>query len=114
VPNYAPDNPGMAPSAGLTYHAAAAGDSFDNNGETLLIVKNTSGSPVTVTIDDPNTQGPTSAQQFNPDVQFSVPATTGERVAGPFPAWRFNNASGQVALAFSATASVTWAAARAH
>lgn len=113
--NYAPDAPTLAPSAGPVMHAAAASDSFDNNGDVMLLVRNASGSAVTVTIDAPGAANPyPSGKQFDADVDVSVPATTGERLIGPFPPARFNDSSGRVQLSWSATTSVTWAAVRAH
>lgn len=47
--------------------------------EVVLRFANTSGAAITVTLDDPNSTTPESAQTFNPDVQVSVPATTGVR-----------------------------------
>jgi hypothetical protein len=114
--NFAPDAPSLAPAAGPTFRNAAAADSFDNNGDVLLYVKNTTGSPVTVTIDAAGlTVGPAGASAFNADVAVSVPATTGERLIGPFPPARFNDSSGRVQLSWSATgAGITWAAVRAR
>lgn len=51
-----------------------------SNDQLWLRYSNTSGSPITVTIDDPTSATPESATQFNPDVAISVPATTGVRV----------------------------------
>jgi hypothetical protein len=96
-----------------TYHAAAATDILQqNDGRVVLIVKNTGGASSVLTIDDPNSGTPPSAIQFNPDVAVTIPATTGERIIGPFPPSRFNDATGNVNLAFSATTGVTWAAVR--
>jgi hypothetical protein len=96
-----------------TYHAAASTDKLQqNDGRVVLIVKNTSGSPINCTVDDGNSQTPVGASAFNPDVVVSVPATTGERWIGPLPPSRFNDANGDVNLAFSATSGVTWAAVR--
>lgn len=48
--------------------------------EVVLRFANTSGSPITVTLDDPNSTSPENAQTaLNPDVALSVPATTGVR-----------------------------------
>jgi len=107
--NFAPDRPGFA-GASVTLRNAAAADSFDNNGQTLLIVQNTSGGAITVTVDDPNSQLP-SAQTFNPDVQRSIPSGTID-VLGPFPPGRFNDTSGRVQLAWGSTpgATLKWGA----
>jgi hypothetical protein len=109
---YTPDATLVAGIA-ATYHAAASTDILQqNDGRVVLIVKNTGGSPTNVTVDDPNSGTPPAATAFNPDVVIAVPATTGERVIGPFPPARFNDASGNVNLAFSVTTGVTWAAVR--
>ena len=110
--SYAADTVALSGLA-ATYHAAASTDKLQqNDGRVVLIVKNTSGSAVTVTIDDPNSQAPVGSVAFNPDITVSVPATTGERWIGPFLPSRFNDVNGDVNLAFSATAGVTWAAGR--
>ncbi|MGE5592590.1 MAG: hypothetical protein ACM3X3_02755 [Betaproteobacteria bacterium] len=95
-------------SAGMTPSFAAAdvaGDKFANNGRTLLVVKNGSASPVTVTV---NSQRKCD-QGFDHDVTVEVPAGS-EKWIGPLDPARFNNASGQVEVAYSAVASVTVAA----
>lgn len=107
--NFSPDRPGVA-GASATFHNAAAADSFDNNGQTLLVVRNTSGGAITITVDDPNSQL-ASALQFNPDVQRSIAAGATD-VIGPFAPSRFNDANGRVQLAFGSTPGATfqWAA----
>lgn len=72
--------PGIAP----TYAAAAGGgDRFTPGRSTWLHVKNGSGAPITVTIVTPRTDALGNAVADN---TVSVPATTGERLIGPFPA----------------------------
>lgn len=92
---------------GPTYAAAnAGGDTFPNNGRTLLHVKNGGASAVTVTL----VSAKTCNQGFQHDLQVSVPAG-GERMIGPFPPDRFNNEStGQVSVTYSGVTSVTVAA----
>lgn len=107
MPNYDPDKPGVAGVAPVS-HAAAAGDSFSNNGKTMVRVTNGGGSPITVTFDDPNSSL-AGATAFNPDVGVTV--TNGQsRIIGPFVPARFNDTNGRVQLAWSATTSVTWEA----
>jgi hypothetical protein len=110
VANFAPDRPGLAGVA-LTFHNAAAADSFDNNGQTLLVLKNSSGGAITVTVDDPNSQL-AAAQTFNPDVQRSIANGATSDVMGPFPPGRFNDANGRIQLAWGSTPGATfqWAA----
>lgn len=50
------------------------------NDHVHLRFTNTSGSIITVTLDDPTSTSPESATQFNPDVAIAVPATTGVRI----------------------------------
>lgn len=82
--------------------AAAGGDVLTNDGNTVIYVKNGGGSPITVTVTTPaSILGVAIA-----DPQVSV--TNGsEKVIGPFPPEIFNDANGQVALAYSAVTSVT-------
>ncbi|HHY47100.1 MAG TPA: hypothetical protein GX506_07370 [Firmicutes bacterium] len=95
-------NSGITP----TYSAAdVAGDKFANNGRTFLVVKNGSASAITVTV---NSQKQCD-QGFDHDITVNVPAS-GEKWIGPLDPNRFNNAQGQVEVAYSAVTSVTVAA----
>lgn len=91
--------------------AAGGGDSFANNGLCLLHIKNASGAPITVTVDDPGSPAPAGATQFNPDVAVIVPAA-GERLIGPFPPFRFNDSNGRVNLTYSGVTTLTVAVVR--
>ncbi len=71
---------GLAPSYAA---AAGGGDTFTPNDKTFLQVKNASGGAITVTIVTPRTD---SAGNAVADNTISVPATTGDRMIGPFPA----------------------------
>lgn len=96
--------------AGLnaTYHAASGGgDTIPAEDHVLLHIKNDSGVSVTATITTPATvEGLAIA-----DATCVVPAGT-ERFAGPFKPSTFGNQAGLVDIAWSATASVTFAAVR--
>jgi hypothetical protein len=59
--------------------AAAAGNSFTNDGNTFLEVKNGSGAAVNITI----TVGSYAGFAFV-DKSYTIPATTGDRMIGPF------------------------------
>lgn len=66
---------------------------FQNNGRVVLMLKNTGGEigPVVVRSQHHVTQ--------KSDIQhltLSVPATTGDVIAGPFPVWPYNDADGYV------------------
>lgn len=90
-----------------TYNAAAATDVLQqNDGRTVILVKNDGASPTNVTIDDTGSQTPVGASAFTPDVVVAVPAGE-ERLIGPFSVNRFKE---NVGLAFSEITSITWAA----
>jgi hypothetical protein len=88
-----------------TFRAVSESDTFTNDGETVLEIRNAGGSPDTVTI------AAVRPCKFgkNHDISVSVPATTGVRVLGPFPPHIFNNSSGKVTVEHSFTTSVTMA-----
>ncbi len=106
---YAAQGPGLT-EVDVTFHTAASGDKFTNDGKTMLIVKNADDDTATIcTVDDPNTAAPDGYTAFNPDVPIAC--NFGHTVvAGPFPKGRFNDVDGNVALSWSATTGVTWAA----
>ena len=84
----------VASLAGLTpaYGAAnAGGDNFVPDVDTYLHVKNTNASPKTVVVATPHTDVGGLAIT---DVSVSVPATTGEKIIGPFPAEEFGDPNG--------------------
>lgn len=87
--------------------AAGGGDKVPPNDHGYLHVKNGGGSPITVTVLVP---GNTKYGLANPDPTISVPATTGERIIGPFPADMADPADGLVAITYSGVTTVTVAA----
>lgn len=93
--------------------AAGGGDTFVNDGKTMLHVKNGGGSPITLTITSQITSqdvpglGPVDVANET----YTV-ANGAERMIGFFSPSRFNNTSGQVAVGYSAVTSVTVAAIR--
>jgi hypothetical protein len=92
---------GIAP----TFAAAdAAGDSFENDGRTVIHVKNASAGAITATIDS----AALCNHGFDHDISVSVPAG-GERMIGPFPRVRFGSPA---QVGYSAVASVSVAAVR--
>lgn len=96
---------GLAP----TYAAAAGGgDTFVNDGQTFVHVKNGGGSSVNVTVDS---TAPATVGLAQSDVVVAVPAS-GERMIGPFPPNAFDDVNGSTAIAYSAVTSVTVAAVR--
>lgn len=96
---------GITPS----YTAAIAdGHSVHGDGKTFLHVKNSGGSACTVTIQTPATvSGLAVAEQT-----VSVPATTGDKMIGPFPPNTYNQVDGDVYIDYSVTTGVTVAAIR--
>lgn len=81
---------------------AGGGDTFVNDGVTLLRFTNTSGSPITVTVVASTDATAKCSHGFAHDVAVTVPATTGDVVIGPFPTGRFNNpTTGAVSLTYS-------------
>lgn len=91
---------GLAPS----YSAVSASDTFANDGTVFLHVKNAGGSADTVTI----TSVQTCNQGATHNLTVSVPATTGDRLIGPFETSRFNDpTTGLVTVTHSFTTSVT-------
>lgn len=92
-----------------TYAAASAGgDTFTTTGKEMLHVKNTNAAARTVTIQDPNTTGPTAAKAFDADVDVVIPLTTGDKMIGPFPPSRFKDgADNLVHIDYSVDTGVT-------
>lgn len=95
--------------AAVTYNAVdgSNGNTFANNGNTLALIKNGGGSPITATFSSvPDQFGRTG------DVAVTV-AAGAERVVGPFPVALFNQTSGgnagNVNVSFSSGTSVTMA-----
>jgi hypothetical protein len=77
-------------------------------GRYVLVTRNTTGTPLVTTIDDPNSAGPTGAQAFNPDVQVTTPITTGVR-STLLDANRFRDSSGNINLTSTGAAAGTTA-----
>jgi len=93
---------GLAPAFSA---AAGGGDQFLPDADTWIVVRNAGGSPITATVTTFNTDrlGNTVA-----DNAISVPATTGERWIGPFPATEYADPTDGLAdIAYSGVTSVT-------
>lgn len=87
----------------VTFSAAAVGgDSFANNGMTLLHVKNGGAGSVTVTVNSQKTCN----YGFDHDISVAVAAGE-ERVIGTFDRERFNDNDGNVQVTYSGVTSVT-------
>lgn len=85
--------------------AAGGGDTFLPDGRTFLHVKNASGGAITVTIVTPRTDAYGNAIADN---TVSVPATTGDRMIGPFPAEAYADpTTGLANITYSGVTSLT-------
>lgn len=92
---------------GLT-PAFVAGDAvnhheFLNDGNAYLEVKNTSGSPVNVTIQTPAKMGGMDVT----DLVVSIPATSGDKRIGPFSTRTFNQSGGLVYVDLASSSGIT-------
>jgi hypothetical protein len=84
-----------------TQAAAGGGDTLQNDGQTVLYVKNGGGASINVTITPAATP---DGLAFAPRV-VAVGAGA-ERLLGPYPPVFFNDVNGQVAVTYSAVTSV--------
>lgn len=98
--------PGLTGAVPTFNTAAAGGDTFTNNGHTLIEVVNAHGSATRdVTID----ARPTSVDKDGfgniaiSDTVVTIAASS-RKVIGPFPPARFNNTSEKVSLSYSDSA----------
>jgi len=95
---------GLTPSYGA---AAGGGDEFLNSGREFIHAKNGAGVSQTVTV---NSQVACN-QGADHDAAVAIPAGQ-ERMIGPFPKNRFDDANGKVQITYSAVASLTVAVVR--
>ena len=102
---------GMTP----TFNSAAGGgDQIANNGKVILYLKNTDGSPATVTVtaQQATVSKPGFGSLTKSNASVVVPATTGEVTLGPFPIDAFNNASGNALITYTSVTALTVAVIR--
>jgi hypothetical protein len=87
-----------------TYNAAAAtGDKFSPGARVFVHAKNTNASPRVITF---ATAG--KLAEFDvADMVATIPATTGDKMIGPFPADIFAAADGLVAMTYDAETNLT-------
>lgn len=101
--------PALVPAGAPTTNAATAGPdtiALQPFGKYMLIFNNTGGAPVTVTYNDPVSQNPGNATQFNPDVPVVV--TNAQRRVSFVDAARFRDpVSGNMELSYSVTPTMT-------
>jgi len=88
--------------------ATAAGDTFTNDGNTMYVIKNGGGGPITATFNDTGSISPVSGKTFDPDVDVVVPAGQ-DAYIGPFTTARFGT---NCSVTLSADTTVTVAALR--
>lgn len=85
--------------------AAGGGDTFSPDKDTFLHVKNASGGALTVTIATPRTDAYGNAIADN---AVSIPATTGDRMIGPFPAEAYADpTTGLASITYSGATDLT-------
>lgn len=95
----------IAPTAAggtIATQAAAAGDKYVNSGSERLYIVNASGGSITVTFDSQQACN----QGFDHDTTLTVPAGA-TRLAPALPIARYNDPSGFVNVAYTATPSIT-------
>lgn len=90
----------------ITFSSAAAGDKFSNSGNERLVVKNGSGSPITVTIDSPGTCNFGLAANAAHDLVVTVAAGAESWLPVLTPV-QYNDTSGFANIVYSSTTTVT-------
>ena len=96
-----PTRAGLTP----TFTAAIAdGHSFANNGRTFLRFKNTSGSPVVVTV---RFGGSVDGTAITGGKAITVPATTGDVTTGVWPKSDYDQPDGQVWIDYASPTGVS-------
>ena len=94
-----------ASGTSLTWNSASgSGDSFSNNGRTVIIAQNGATASCAVTV--AATQTVTDASLSVPDLTISVAASTTVAI-GPLPKATFNDASSSVDLTYSNESTLT-------
>jgi hypothetical protein len=89
---------------GATYNATnAGGDKFTPGDKTILHFKNTNAATRTVTIVTPGTV----AEFAEADMTAVIPATTGDKFLGPFPAYLFAGSDGYASMSYDAVTGLT-------
>lgn len=91
----------------VTRTAISATDTYQvkNDGQVILNFRKTGAGVATITVITPETRDGLAVT----DRTFSVPATTGDVAAGPFPPVTYNNSSGDVEFTASEGTGLTCA-----
>ena len=98
-----------------TYGAASVADVFANDGNTILLFKNSNASARTLTIAANDTERAGFGNIATPDTVITLNGSGtngGETMVGVFPTARFNNSSEQVSYTIDAVTGLTVAAIR--
>jgi len=96
---------GLDPNDPVYVACAAGGDAFPNSGNTFIHVKNAHTEAWVVTVDSVKA----CSQGYDHNSIVSVPAGE-ERMIGPFPRGRFNDANGKVQITYDGVTALTIAA----
>ncbi len=90
-----------------TYQAMATADNYKikNNGNTILHFEKTGAGIATITVTTPNLVDGLAIA----DLTFTVPATTGDVFAGPFPPEVYNDSDGEINVVTSEETAITMA-----
>lgn len=81
---------------------AGGGDSFPNDGKTVLIIRGATGNSVTVLADSPGTCNFGAAANAAHDVSLVV-GTALFAIMGPFDPGKFNDTNGRVQVTYTGT-----------
>jgi hypothetical protein len=98
--------PAVKPAAGpLTNAIAAAADQFAAQFGARYLLRFTNGSAVAanIVLNDPVSQNPGDATQFDPDVTVAMPGTAGAVRTMYVDAHRFRDSSGNISWTYSAS-----------
>ena len=94
-----PQNTAVAGTVVTMAAASAGGDSFDNNGEFRVLVRNASGGALTITFDAPGTDNFGVTGNEHDITAVSIAAGAIMRF-GPFRTDRFNDSNGRVQITY--------------
>lgn len=101
--NLAVQKPALLAAVPTSNTTAGGGDNITgvSSGTPLYLRFTVGATPSTVTIDDPTSQQPEQAAAFNPDLTFTVAASTSRIIKISNPARFINPSTGVVALTYT-------------
>lgn len=87
-----------------SYTAATSSDTYKapNDGRVFLHAKNVGGSPVTLTVSTPGTMDGNAVADYT----ATIPATTGDKLIGPFPPRVYNDDDQKLTITVSGATSL--------